>query len=174
MPAEPIKLLGRSALLELQGDLREVGLAKQHLHRAQTLGLHGVGHIVGLDDVVHGHDIGVGLQDIVPGGEVHGQLLGHVLLVLGGLGRHSFHGGQRIATDLLQLAVGLTQVRLLGGEDGIVGSCLTRGRGATKVAPYGRGVGALLLFPRQGRPRSGRSCAARPGRRCPRASSCAR
>ena len=169
-----IKLLGRSALLELQGDLREVGLAKQHLHRAQTLGLHGVGHIVGLDDVVHGHDIGVGLQDIVPGGEVHGQLLGHVLLVLGGLGRHSFHGGQRIATDLLQLAVGLTQVRLLGGEDGIVGSCLTRGRGATKVAPYGRGVGALLLFPRQGRPRSGRSCAVRPGRRCPRASSCAR
>ena len=61
----------------------------------------------------------MGLQNIVPGGEVHGQLLGHVLLVLGGLRRHSFHGGHRIAADLLQLAVGLTQMRLLGGEDGI-------------------------------------------------------
>ena len=35
--------------------------------------------------------------------------------------RHGLHGGHRIAADLLQLAVGLAQVRLFGGEDGICG-----------------------------------------------------
>ena len=168
-----VELLGRMALLELQGDLREVGLAQKHFHGSQALGLHGVGHVVGLDDVVHGHDVGMGLQDVIPGGEVHGQLLGHGLLVLGGITRHGLHGGYRIAADLLQLAVGLAQVRLFGGEDGIRGLLPGRGRGTTKVALYGRGAGALLPFPRQGCPRSGRSCAARPGRRCPRSSSCA-
>ncbi len=102
-----VEFLGRLALLELERDLREVGFAQKHLHSAQALGLHGVGHVVGLDDVVHGHDVGVGLQNVVPGGEVHGQLLGHGLLVLGRLGRHGLHSRHGIATDLLQLSVGL-------------------------------------------------------------------
>ena len=180
-----VELLGRLALAELQGDLREVGLAQQHFHDPQALGLHRVRHVVGLDDVVHGHDVGIGLQNVVPGGEVHGQLVGHILLVLGGCGGHDLHGGHRVAADLLQLAVHLGQMRLLGGEDG-VGAQVGGGGGHLQYAVLLR-FGFLLIQqsrPRFGArpcacgavrrecPRSGRSCAARPGRRCPRASSC--
>ncbi len=161
-----VQLLGRLTGLELQHNLREIRLAQQYFHGAQTFGLHRVRHVVGLDDVVHSHDVGMGFQDVVPGGEVHSQLVGHVLLILRRLSRHGLHGSQRITADFLQLAVGFRQVRLLGGEHRIPSQLLNL-LGNVNRCPV------LFRRARQGCPRSDRSYAARPGRSCPPASSCA-
>ena len=102
----------RSARFELQGDLSKVGLLLEQMRLVQTLDVHVVGQVVGVDDLVHRLDLNIGL-DVDLAGKVPGELFHHRLAVCSGVAQALFERLRALGLYLDELGIGLAQMLLL-------------------------------------------------------------
>ena len=97
---------------QLQAHLGEVGLPHKKVGGIEPLGVHVVGKVVFVDDLVHGLELDVGLK-VHTVAEVDEQLVEHVRLVASSGAKTFVKGVGSVVCYLAKFVVGLVQVRLL-------------------------------------------------------------
>ena len=129
-----VEFLGRLAGLELQRDFREVRLAQKQAAARQLVGGHFLLRVVRIDDAVHGAVRRVGFTRFGVAREVVRDFGKQIELIARGSGARGFHFAHEFAAHLFQLGVNLGKMRLLSGENRVVG------RGAERLGVFGCGV----------------------------------